>query len=323
MKVAAVLPCYKSSKHVIAVLEAIGPEVDVIICVDDHCPEKTGQYIKEHCDDPRLELVFLPENQGVGGAVVAGYKKALELDVDIAVKIDSDGQMDPRLLPNFIMPIINGEADYVKGNRFFSPRTARTMPKARLIGNAGLSFFTKFSSGYWSIFDPTNGYTAINRVALEFLELDELEKRYFFESDILMRLNTIRAVVFDVPMDAVYADEESGLSSVKEVFPFAWKNMRNFVKRLFYNYFLRNFSIASVNLVFGFLFFISGVIFGAYQWIHSLSTGIVSTAGSAGLVIVLLIIGFQSLLNFLSYDFASEPSLPLSKRVNLSFIKAG
>ena len=149
--------------------------------------------------------------------------------------------------------------------------------------------------------------------------MEKLEKRYFFESDILMRLNTIRAVVQDIPMQAVYKDEESGLSLFTEIIPFAWKNFRNFNKRVFYNYFLRNFSIASVNLIFGTILFLSGVILGASFWINSLVTHVVTTAGSAALVVVLLIIGFQLLINFLSFDFSHEPTTSLQKTMDYNF----
>ena len=319
MKIAAIVPCYKSKKQVLDVLRAIGPIVSMIFVIDDKCPQQTGQFVEENFDDPRLKVIFHQKNLGVGGAVITGYYAVLEAEYDIAVKIDSDGQMDPALIPIFVQSIIEGHADYTKGNRFFSPKHVTTMPIQRLIGNAGLSFMTKFSSGYWSNFDPTNGYTAIHRTALELLDLEKLEKRYFFESDILMRLNTIRAVVQDIPMQAVYKDEESGLSLFTEIIPFAWKNFRNFNKRVFYNYFLRNFSIASVNLIFGTILFLSGVILGASFWINSLITHVVTTAGSAALVVVLLIIGFQLLINFLSFDFSHEPTTSLQKTMDYNF----
>lgn len=314
MRVAVVIPCYKSKKLVGKVVEKIGQEVDCIIAVDDACPEKTGAHLSAQCNDPRLKVLYHEANKGVGGAVVTGYQYALENGYDIIVKIDSDGQMDPTLVPSFIAPILSGDADYTKGNRFYNLKHVRSMPKGRLIGNAGLSFLTKFSSGYWSMFDPTNGYTAIHRDALGFVELDRLENRYFFESDLLMRLNIVRAVVLDIPMEAVYEDEVSGLSAAKEIFPFAIKNIRNFSKRMFYSYFLRNFSIASINLVFGTLFLLTGILLGAYFWIKSVSTGVIATAGSTGLVVVFLLVGLQLFLSFLSFDFSSEPKYSLQKK---------
>src|SRR5690606_32001950 len=150
--------------------------------------------------DPRVRVIRHASNLGVGGAVITGYQAAIADGMDILVKLDGDGQMDASLIPDFIEPIINGEADYTKGNRFFDLEELRSMPRIRLIGNAVLSFMTKFSSGYWNLFDPTNGFTALHADVARYLPLSKISKRYFFESDMLFRLNTLRAVVHDIPM---------------------------------------------------------------------------------------------------------------------------
>ena len=177
-KIAVVLPCYKSKEHVIQVISSIGKEVYKIIVVDDGCPERTGSHVAEMITDGRVEVIYHERNKGVGAAVVTGYIRALELCADIVVKIDSDGQMDPAFIPTLTAPILNGVADYCKGNRFFDPRDAGSMPVVRIVGNVGLSFMTKLSSGYWNLFDPTNGYTAIHRCALE--SKDRQDKREIF-----------------------------------------------------------------------------------------------------------------------------------------------
>ena len=141
LKIAVVLPCYKTSKQVLDVLTSIPETVTSIYCVDDACPEKTGEHIQSHCTDKRVTVLFHDQNLGVGGAMVTGYRQALAEKVDIVVKVDSDGQMDPALIPQFIAPIVNGQADYTKGNRFFTPQFLSGMPKVRLIGNAGIVFF--------------------------------------------------------------------------------------------------------------------------------------------------------------------------------------
>ncbi len=151
------------------------------------------------------------------------------------MKIDGDGQMDPSLIPVFVFPIAAGEADYAKGNRFFDLETIRIMPKVRLFGNAVLSFMCKLSSGYWNLFDPTNGYTAIHADVARRLPFDKISRRYFFETDMLFRLNTLRAVVVDVPMEAKYGNEESNLKISRIVGEFFAKHVRNFLKRIFYN----------------------------------------------------------------------------------------
>src|SRR5262249_39074317 len=155
------------------------------------------------------------QNQGVGGAVMSGYRAAIADGMAVVVKVDGDGQMDGSLIPYFVAPIINGEADYTKGNRFFDLEQINQMPPMRLFGNAVLSLMTKLSSGYWNLFDPTNGFTAIHVDAARHLPFDKISKRYFFETDMLFRLNTINAVVVDVPMDASYGDEVSNLKISK------------------------------------------------------------------------------------------------------------
>ena len=241
---------------------------------------------------------------------MTGYKAGIADNMDIMVKIDGDGQMDPSLICDFIAPIINGEADYTKGNRFFDLEEIRAMPKLRLFGNAVLSFMTKLSSGYWDLFDPTNGYTAIHRDVARHLPLNKISRRYFFETDILFRLNTLRAVVVDVPMDAKYGDEVSNLKISKIVGEFLVKHARNFGKRIFYNYYLRNMSLASLELPLGIMLLLGGSIFGTIHWIDSLKTDIQTPAGTVMLSALPIIVGTQFLLAFIGYDIASTPRRP-------------
>lgn len=203
-KVAVVIPCYKVSRFVIDLIRRIGPEVDAIYLVDDACPEKTGELIKAGCKDSRVRVMLHDKNMGVGGATITGFRKALEEGAEIVVKLDGDGQMDPAIIPRLIRPIEEGSADYAKGNRFFNIQGIKNMPRIRLFGNIILSFMTKISSGYWNIFDPTNGFIAINAKVLGEMPLDKLDRRYFFESDMLFRLNILHGVIVDVPMEPSY-----------------------------------------------------------------------------------------------------------------------
>lgn len=229
------------------------------------------------------------------------------------MKVDGDGQMDPRLIPDFIAPIVLGNADYTKGNRFFDLETLRAMPGKRLFGNAVLSFMTKFSSGYWDLFDPTNGYTAIHARVAEHLPFDKISERYFFETDILFRLNLIGAVVVDVPMDAHYADEVSNLKISKIVGEFSLKHIRNSLKRIFYNYYLRGFSIASLELPLGILLFTFGVVYGGMHWIQSSASGEQSPAGTVMLAALPVLIGIQLILAFVGYDISHVPQKTLHR----------
>jgi dolichol-phosphate mannosyltransferase len=310
-KIAVVLPCYRSKDHVLDVIDRIGTEVFLIVAVDDACPEGTGEYIKASCSDPRVTVVRNEVNLGVGGAVTHGYRIALEHGADIVVKIDSDGQMDPALLPQIVHPIREGLADYTKGNRFFNIEDVRGMPAVRVLGNAMLSFLTKLSTGYWNIFDPTNGYTAIHCIALGMLPLNKIDRRFFFESDMLFRLYIAGAVVLDVPMRAVYVNEQSHLRIRKVVVPFFVKNVRNFLKRLFYRYFLRDMNIGSLEFLVGLLLFIFGTLFGLTEWVSAASAGITASAGTVLLAGLPILVGVQLILGFFAFDFIAIPTVPL------------
>lgn len=314
-RIAVVIPCYKVARHIHEVISAIGNEVQWIYIVDDACPESTGKYIEEHCLDPRVRVIYHEINQGVGGAVMTGYRAAIADGADIIVKVDGDGQMDPSLIPNFIGPILVGEADYTKGNRFFDLEEIRAMPKARLFGNAVLSFMTKLSSGYWDLFDPTNGYTAIHADAARHLPFDKISHRYFFETDMLFRLNTLRAVVIDIPMSARYGDEVSNLKISRIVGEFFAKHIRNFFKRIFYNYYLRDMSLASLELPLGILLLVFGISFGGWRWLIAVREGYTATAGTVMLSALPALMGLQLILAFLAYDISAVPRRPMHQRL--------
>ena len=315
LSVAAVIPAYKVKKHVLRVISAIGPEVNVIYVVDDCCPEGTGRFVQSACGDERVCVLFHEKNRGVGGATITGYRQALEDGADNMVKIDGDGQMDPTLVPRFIRPIIEGGADYTKGNRFYYLEGLPKMPLLRIVGNAVLSLISKLSSGYWDIFDPTNGYTAIHARVVEKLPLDKIDKRYFFESDMLFRLNTLRAVVLDIPMSACYGDEVSNLQISRVIPEFTRKHMVNIFKRIFYNYYLRDFSVASIEILLGIVSLLFGVFFGCDMWANSLKTGVPATSGTVMLAALPTLVGIQLILAFLSADVENVPRIPLQRRL--------
>ena len=303
-----VIPCYRVAGQVLDVLARVGPEVERIYCVDDACPEGSGRLVRESVVDPRVEVLFNPANLGGGGATMAGYRRAIDDGADVIVKIDGDGQMDPALLPQLVAPVVAGHADYAKGNRFWDLGNIDHMPLVRRLGNLGLSFLAKASTGYWNVFDPTNGYTAIHARVLEWLPMERVSARYFFESDLLFRLGTIRAVVVDVPMDARYGDQSSGLRPLAILGEFAWKHLRNFVKRLGYNYFLRDLSIASLQLLAGLLLLLFAIGFGGWQWWWHAKAGITAPLGTVMLAALPAVMGFQLLLSFIGYDMAGVPS---------------
>jgi dolichol-phosphate mannosyltransferase len=316
--IAVVIPTYKARDHVMSVIDAIGPEVARVYVVDDCCPDGSGDFVAANCKDDRVSVIKHTENQGVGGAVMTGYQAAIDDGMSVLVKIDSDGQMDPALIMDFVLPIADGEADYTKGNRFFDLEKVRSMPKVRLFGNAVLSLMSKLSSGYWNVFDPTNGYTAIHADVARRLPFKKISKKYFFETDILFRLNTLRAVVIDVPMEAKYGDEVSNLKISKILGEFVLKHIRNFSKRIFYNYYLRDMSLASIQLPIGIVFLIFGGVYGGSQWVQSAQVGIPTTAGSVMLSALPIIAGLQFLLGFIGYDMTSQPTRVIHKSSLLS-----
>lgn len=322
-RVGVVIPSYKVRSHILQVIATMGAEVERIYVIDDCCPEKSGDFVESQCQDSRVVVIRHEQNQGVGGAVLTGYRAAIAENIDIIVKVDGDGQMEPALIPHFIAPILAGEADYTKGNRFFDLEQIHAMPKARLIGNAGLSFLTKISSGYWNLFDPTNGYTAIHRDVASHLPFDKISKRYFFETDMLFRLGTLRAVAVDVPMHAKYADEVSNLKITKVFSEFLGKNLSNFGKRIFYNYYLRDMSLASFELPLGVLLLLFGLIYGIANWTSSAQHGVVTSSGTVMLAAMPIILGVQLVLAFIGFDINSTPTRPIHDQLRSSALNRG
>ena len=304
--ISVVIPSYKVSKYILDVIKDIPEFVNHIIIVDDKCPQNSGQIAKTSSDN-RVIICYNEKNLGVGGAVITGYKKALELNSDIVIKIDGDGQMDVNYMQKLIQPILDGKADYTKGNRFTDFKALRAMPKVRLFGNSGLSFLVKAASGYWNLMDPTNGYTAINKHALEELDLDNIAKRYFFESDMLINLNIENAVVVDVEIPAKYGDEESSLSITKTLVGFPPKLFKGLCKRIFLKYFIYDFNMLSLYLVLGLPMLLFGIVFGSIKWIEAIVSNIETSTGTIMLAVLPIILGTQFILQAIQIDMNNIP----------------
>lgn len=313
LPVAVVIPCFKVKRHITGVLAGIVGLAEQIYVVDDCCPEATGRFVEGSCSDPSVKVLYHDSNQGVGGAVMTGYRQALSDGHQVVVKMDGDGQMDPNYLSSLVAPLLSGAADYAKGNRFFDIYSLKSMPSVRLIGNASLSFIMKAASGYWEIMDPTNGYTALHRAALERLPLDRLDPRYFFECDMLFRLSTIRAVVQDVPMPAIYGDETSSLKVGRVLLDFPVRFLTRIIKRFFYMYILRDFNIGSIEALAGLAMLVFGTVFGVWHWVESAYTGKLTSTGTVMIAVLPVILGVQFLLSAVGYDIANRPSAPLQR----------
>lgn len=304
-----IVPCYKVKAKILEVIAKTPPWIEGIVCVDDACPEGSGDFIEANNKDPRVTVVRLPQNQGVGGATLAGYAEAVARGGQVLVKVDGDDQMDLAYVSHLVAPILLGEADYAKGNRFTSISHLTTMPQVRVFGNAALSFAAKLSTGYWNIFDPTNGFTAMEGQVARMVLEKRVSKRFFFETDLLYHLGTLRAVVRDVPMPARYADEVSNLRIGAIMGPFALKHLKNFCQRVIGQYFVRDFHAASLELVFGVVFMLFGLGYAArYVSVPH------AQAASAGVVMAAalpVILGAQLLMQALNFDVLNVPTRPI------------
>jgi glycosyltransferase involved in cell wall biosynthesis len=307
-KVLVVVPAFKTANQILETVTGIRSLGLEVLVVDDACPEGSGEIIgREFAEDRLTNVITHEQNQGVGGAMKTGFAWALENDFEIIVKIDGDGQMDPALVPELIKPLIENNADFSKGNRFESPRMVRQMPFIRLLGNGFLSLFSKISTGYWSVNDPTNGFIAIKKETLAKLEPELLADSYFFESDLLFRLAIVRARISEMPMAAVYGDEKSSLKIMKVLWTFPFLHFRNLIKRIVYNYYIRDWSIGSIELPIGLVLMTWGAWFGLSAFEDARAVGETVTAGQAVATAIGIILGFQLLLSFISHDIQTEP----------------
>jgi len=305
-RIAVVIPAYRAADTVGPVIAGIPEVVDVIIVVDDGSPDATAEAARAS-GDPRVVCVRRERNGGVGAAMATGLAAALELHVDIIVKMDADGQMDASMLPDLLAPIIEHGFDYAKGNRFYDLSALRRMPFARRLGNVALSFFNKVASGYWNVYDPQNGYTAIRRDVLERLDLESLDPGYFFENSMLVQLNIINARVAEVPIPALYGNERSSMNLVKICLVFPWKLHLAGLKRIRLKYFGMDFSPIAVLITVGGVLFVGGAAYGIYEWVRHAIAGVPTPAGAVMLAALPVLLGAQLLLNALLLDISQTP----------------
>jgi dolichol-phosphate mannosyltransferase len=304
--IVVVIPAYRVAPYISDVIARIPASVRAIVVVDDASPDELQAVLaKEH--DRRLVVVRHDQNRGVGGAMKTGFRKALELGADIIVKVDGDGQMDPVLIHQFVEPIVSGDADFTKGNRFDDLSVIRKMPFVRRVGNLALSFLVKLASGYWRLFDPCNGYIAVRATVLRRVNLDRLSDRYFLEISLLCEAYFARAVLVDVPMQPVYAGETSSLSPVGSAGSFAPRLVQRWLYRMFMSYFMRDFNVVSILLVSGLPMMAFGAVWSTYWWVHQYRLGIPATTGTVMVGILPIVLGFQLLLQAIVLDVGNEP----------------
>ncbi len=311
--IAAVIPAYRVEHDIHSVLSGLPLYIKYIIVVDDASPDSSADLIADSAQkDNRITLIRHSQNQGVGGAMVSGFHKALELGAQIVIKLDGDGQMDPSHIPALITPLIQGKADYVKGNRFRDFQSLQQMPFVRRLGNLGLSFLTKAATGYWNIFDPTNGFFAIRAEILAQLPFNKIDHRYYFETSMLANLYLLGAMVMDVPIPARYGNETSHLSIRRTLFEFPLKLLVTFLRRIILRYYIYDFSMMSLYLMIGVPLLLFGGIFGSVKWVEYASKNIPAPTGTVMLPTLSVILGIQLLLSAIEIDMNSAPRKAIS-----------
>jgi glycosyltransferase involved in cell wall biosynthesis len=304
--IAVIVPAYNEEAFIGSVIATIPDFVDAIVVVDDASGDATAQCVRE-AGDHRVLLLVNQANAGVGAAMVRGYRKALELQSDVLVKVDGDGQMPLSHLEALLDPVVEGGYGYAKGNRFLDSAALERMPKGRLLGNMALTFLTKLASGYWHVFDPQNGFTAVSKETLGAIDLSRLHQQYFFENDMLVELNIHRVRVKDVPMPAMYGAEESNIRIFSVLLTFPWLFFRRFLRRVYMKYVLHDFSPIALFLSSGGLLVLWGGGFGIYLWIRGIAAHAQNSTGTVMLAALPLILGFQLVLQGLVLDIQETP----------------
>jgi glycosyltransferase involved in cell wall biosynthesis len=309
--VGVVIPAYNEERQIDRVLETMPIYVDHVIVVDDGSTDATLARLREWEGKMghRLTVIAQPRNQGVGAAVTAGYRSAIESGVDVIGLMAGDGQTDPNDLELIIDPVTSGKADYSKGNRLFTGEAWRKTPHVRYLGNAFLSMLTKIASGYWHVADSQSGFTAISRPAAMALDLDSLWHSYGYPNDLLIQLNIRNFRVADVPTHPRYGVGEKSSMNVFKVMPtvsfLLWKG---FLNRLFQKYVVKDFHPLVFFYFFGLAFLIVGVLFGLLQIVLRIVTGGVAIT-SIVLIAMLIIAGLQFLLFAMWFDMEYNKSL--------------
>jgi glycosyltransferase involved in cell wall biosynthesis len=305
-RIAVVVPAYNEARHVGGVIATMPAFVDHVIAVDDCSTDETMSVI-ESCADARVIALRTTANQGVGGATLLGYGKALELGCDVTVKMDGDGQMPPEHMHLLLDAVVEQGYDYAKGNRFLAGESLSRMPRHRLLGNVLLTFANKLASGYWHVFDPQNGYTAISSDALRRLDFGAIHRRYFFENDVLIALNYHNSRVRDVAIPARYGDERSDLNPLGVGVTFPLLLVPRFWRRIYQKYVLRDFSPIALFLFLGMALLLWGIAFGLYHWVMSEMSGRATPTGTVMLAVLPLILGFQLVLQAVVLDIQATP----------------
>jgi len=305
--VAIVVPAYNEERYIFETLTTIPKWIDQIIVVNDASTDKTEFEIqKAKALYGSITHITHDVNQGVGAAILSGYKMALEADRSMVCVMAGDGQMDPSELQRLLDPICENRCEMSKGNRFFSLNSIQGMPRKRILGNIFFTLLTKIGSGYWSIVDPQNGYVAVSTKSLRSLSLDRISKRYDFENDFLCHMRMIDARVIDVPIPARYRGEVSTIRIIPTIFRIFKTLWRGFWRRILIKNLLWSFTLIPIFLFLGLIGLASAGLTGLWAISNSLGENLMSS-GTASFIAILIITSSQLLLTSLILDVFSEP----------------
>jgi glycosyltransferase involved in cell wall biosynthesis len=308
-RVAVVVPAYDEEALIGETLAGIPQFVDRVYVVDDRSSDGTAAKAAEAVD-ARVQVISHEVNEGVGAAIVTGYRRALDEEIDVTAVMAADGQMDPSDLEAIAGAVARGEVDYAKANRLFTGQAWQLMPRHRYLGNAVLSMLTKVASGYWHVADSQSGYTAISRETLERLDLDRIYRRYGFPNDMLVHLNVWNARVRDFPSRPIYGvGERSGIRLWRVVPTIAWLLLKGFFWRLREKYVIRDFHPLVFFYFLGILMTVAGLVLGGWVALERIFFGGDITAGTATLIALLLISGTQFTLFAMWFDMESNRDL--------------
>lgn len=309
-KIGIVVPAFNEETQIERTLRTMPDFVDRIVVVDDCSPDATSAVVRRVAEtDARVHLIRHEMNRGVGAAIGAGYSWCRDHDIDIAVVMAGDGQMDPDDLPALLDPVVEDRADYAKGNRLVTGEAWKRIPRVRYLGNSALTLLTKIASGYWHVTDSQTGYTALNRRALHLLPLDDIYPRYGMPNDFLVTLNIYNMRVMDIPVKPVYGiGERSNIRIRRVVFTISLLLCRLFVKRMVQKYIIRDFHPLIFFYLFGVALLVPGAIFGIQLLLTRLLYGPVATT-SALFAVFLFASGMQSLLFAMLFDMEANRDL--------------
>ena len=301
-KIGVAIPCYMSGIIAVKVIEDVLNYVDLVVLIDDKCPKSTGNLVEKSIKSEKLKVIYNLNNLGVGGATKKGFKYLLENNCDVIIKLDSDGQMNVADIPAMYVPIVNNICEATKGNRFTSMENIKNIPKIRLFGNICLGFITKLSTGYWDLFDPTNGFIAFNSSILKIIDLTKVDNRFFFETDLLFRCGLKNIRIKNIETECIYNNLYSSLKPLKELPNFFKRHIKLIIKRLLYQYFILDFNPGSIELILSFAFGLISFVLGFLFVYKSSISGIFTSAGNVSLFTISSIISIQLFSNFIYYD---------------------